>query len=457
MTYETTNITRRAFVGAAGAAALALAGCSGESNIGTSGNTTTDEATTAEGTVTGTFDRFVQGFDYGAGVSHITLMLTTPIDGAKPEDFTVVEHKQATDWSAEDYPVVEVDAPRKVTNVIAEGDIVDIDLACDPDNGSPFLYSMATGFNTWSDPYELRISLADGAKITSSDEPVTEFSIDPVPMETRTSADAWDLDSYECSDGTVYPYAAYSPAAESKNLVVWLHGAGEGGTEDTDPRVILLANKVVALSKEEFQTIVGSAHIVAPQCPTFWMDIGGSTYLSAETAEEATSIYSESLEEFIDAYAKEVGATKIVLAGCSNGGFMTLWLAIRRPDKYAGAVPICEAMPDSLVTDEQLAGLVNLPMYFLYAQNDETVIPELCEIPTINRLTYVGKSAETLHVATKPNVVDTTGTYTDTDEDGNQIPHEYNGHWSWIYFHNNDCWCDADELRPWDFIKGCFK
>ena len=457
------NLTRRAFIGATGAASLVLAACGGAAGTDSGGDAAaTDTEAAASGVITGTFDMHVQGYDYGAGVDKVTITLDAPLDAVAPENFSVVEHKQATDWTAEDFPVIEADFPREITAASIDGTTLELELACDPNNGSPFLYTMATGFNTWCDPYQLNITLAEGAELTSGGTAVTEFTIDPEPAGKTTSGDAWTLDSYECADGTTFQYAAFDPAEESKNLFVWLHGAGEGGTENTDPLVTILANKVVALSEDAFQTTVGGAHVVAPQSPTMWMDIGDNTYISTENSEEVHSIYTEALEEFIDAYAEKVGAEKVVVGGCSNGGFMTLWMALHRPDRYAGVVPICEAIPDALITDEQIAGLVDLPMYFIWSEDDTTVNPEECELPTTKRIRKVKKAAKkankTLHISTTNMVVDTSGQYFAVDEEGNVTdqPYQYNGHWSWIYFDNNECACNRDGLKAFDFVAECF-
>ena len=394
----------------------------------------------------------VQGYDWGAGVDRLIITLDNPIDALEPTDLVVSEHKQTTDWTAEDFPVIEADFERTVTAASIKDNTIELELACSPEDGSPFLYTMATGYNTWSDPYDINISIAEGVELTSNGTPVTEFTIEPVAAGKTTSADAWTVDSFEATDGTTFQYAAWEPQEESKGLVVWLHGAGEGGTDHTDPYITILANKVVALSEDEFQQTVGGAHVVAPQSPTMWMDIDGKgTYISTENSDKVQSIYTEALEEFIDSYAKKVGADKIVLAGCSNGGFMTTWMAMNRPDKYAGVVPICEAVPDSLITDEQIAGLVDLPMYFVYSKDDTTVDPSVCEEPTIARLKAAGKTAETLHVSTSDSVIDTSGEF--TNEDGS--PYQYNGHWSWIYFDNNECECDEDGMKAFDFVAAC--
>ena len=443
---HTTNMTRRAFVGTLGAASLTLAACGGSSDGGS-------EAAPFDGKVTGSITAHVQGYDWGCGVDKITLVLDQALDAIDVDSLTVTEHKQTTDWTAEDFPVIEADFPRTITAAAVDGTNVTLDLACDPNNGSPFLYTMATGYNTWCDPYDLNIAIAEGAELTVGGEAVTalEISAKPSEMVLQCFEQGWNTDSMETKAGTTYQYAYWDPEEESKNLVVWLHGAGEGGTEATDPTVTILANRVVALSEDDFQGTVGGAHVVAPQSPTMWMDQDGNKTYIAEDATEISSIYTESLEEFIDTYAEKVGAEKIFVCGCSNGGFMTLWMGIHRPDKYVGIAPICEAIPDGAISDEQIEGIKDLPMYFVWSDDDTTVDPTTHEIPTVDRLKKAG--ASNLHVSTTEHVVDTSGEY--TDEEGN--PYMYAGHWSWIYFDNNDSECDDDGMKAFDFVAECFK
>lgn len=451
------NMTRRTFLGGGSLAMGAiLAACSNTSaasdTSATSAASTADSTAPSAAAITGTFTTHVQGYDWGCGVDQVILSLDQPLEGATAADFSIIEHKQATDFTSESFPIVEVDIPRTIKAVSSSADnkTVTIDLACAPDDGdSPLLFSMTTQYNTWSDPYNLLITAAEGSSIG-------ELAIDPEPAEPlqlNTSANAWELKTFTASDGTEYASALFKPATESKNLVVWLHGMGEGGTLDTDPYVTILANKVVALSEDAFQKAVGGAHILAPQCPTFWMDTDGKggNFGEGGIQVDGTSFYTKSLEEFIDSYAKEVGAEKIILAGCSNGGFMTMVLSISRPDAYAGVVPICEALTDDKITDEQIASLKDLPMYFVYSKDDTTVDPTLHEEPTIKRLKDAGKTDETLHVSVTDHVVDTSGEFKDAE--GN--PYQYAGHWSWIYFDNNEC--DANGLKAWDFIGNCLK
>lgn len=157
---------------------------------------------------------------------------------------------------------------------------------------------------------------------------------------------------------------------------------------------------------------------------------------------DGTSYYQESLHELIAAYKEKVGAKKVVLAGCSNGGYMTLLMGLAYPQEYDAIVPICEAIPDTYITDEQLQGVKDLPIYFIYSKDDDTVDPTLHEIPTINRLKALG--ASNLHVSTTEHVVDTSSLYKDEN---------YSGHWSWIYFFNNEAQCDECGVKSFDWIS----
>ena len=314
--------------------------------------------------------------------------------------------------------------------------------------------------NTWSHPYTLTVTKADNAKLTSKGTEVKDFTINIDPAFKTTSADKFKLDTFKVKDGVTYQYASYKPEGGSKTLVVWLHGLGEGGTDNIDPYVTLLANKAAVLGDESFQSTVGGTNVLVPQCPTYWMDNDGkmTNFTGGGIQVDGTSHYLESLHELIAKYKEETGSTKVVIAGCSNGGYMTMLMALNYPTEYDAYIPICEALPNSLITDEQVKTLVNLKMYYVYSQDDTTVVPELHEVPLLQRLEAAG--AKQTYASATEHVVDTTGTYY-ADENGQPTlentgkPYQYMGHWSWIYFFNNTC--NANGLKAWDFIANAVK
>lgn len=435
-------------------------GCTAEKKISETGSIS----------ITGTYDMTITGYDWGCGIESIIMNLDHPLDSVTADAFTVVENKQATNFTAEGFPVEDVELERKITDaylVDEKGEKttdpsthVKLELYVSPNDGSPLLFTLSTQYNTWSKPYTLTVSKTDDAKLTSNGTEVKEFTINPEATSKTTSADQYQMHSYQAEDGVTYQYASYEPEGGSKTLVVWLHGLGEGGTEDTDPSVTLLANKAGILADEPFQTAVGGANILVPQCPTYWMDHDGkkTNFFGGAIQADGTSYYLASLHELIAKYKEETGSTKVVITGCSNGGYMTILMAINYGDEYDAYVPICEALPNALITDDQVKALAGLDMYYVYSEDDTTVDPSLHEAPLLKRLEKAG--AKHTYVSTTEHVVDTTGVYF-MDENGQPTledtgtPYQYMGHWSWLYFFNNEC--DANGLKVWDFIADAVK
>lgn len=410
-------------------------------------------------TLTGSYTMEITGYDWGAGTSRVTITLDHPLDSVDENSFTVTETKGATDFTqAPEFPIVEGSVERKVTAAYLVDEngkktdqpstTVELELYVSPDDGSPITFTLPAQLNIWCNPYSLEIVPAEGASLTSNGTAVTSLTIDSTPAGRTTSADAFQTASYTAEDGVSYEYAYYTPETDSDTLVVWLHGLGEGGTENTDPYITLLANKVTALAGESFQSIMGGAHVLVPQCPSYWMDNDGkgSNFNDGGIQADGTSYYTESLHELIESYKAECGASKVILAGCSNDGYMTMLMAMNYPEDYDAIVPICEAVPDAVISDEQISAIKDLPIFFIYSEDDTTVDPTLHEIPTIARLMEAG--AENVHVSTSEHVIDTSGTY--TDENGN--PYQYMGHWSWIYFDNNESLCDECDTDVWNWM-----
>lgn len=122
---------------------------------------------------------------------------------------------------------------------------------------------------------------------------------------------------------------------------------------------------------------------------------------------------------------------RILVGGCSNGGYMALNMMLEYPDLFAAGVPICEAYRDSGIPDAQLERVKQLPLWFVYAENDPIVPPEDYAVPTLARLHRMGANVRT---SIFPDVHDTSGRYNGPDGK----PWQYVGHWSWLYFFNNE-------------------
>lgn len=235
--------------------------------------------------------------------------------------------------------------------------------------------------------------------------------------------------------GLRYGYYVPQQAADSSRpLIIWLHGAGEGGT---DPTVAYTGNKVVALISEKVQSLFGGAYVLVPQTPTFWMNDGTGEY-----GHTGKSIYVKALKACIDEFIGKnpaIDRGRIYIGGDSNGGFMTMRMAIDYPDFFAAAFPVCEALYDDTITDAQLEGIKNLPIWFTHAKNDPVVKPEETVVPTYKRLVAAGNT--NVHFTFWDNIKDLHEGFKDAD--GN--PFEYIGHFAWIPMLNDDCRLDYDQ------------
>lgn len=397
----------------------------------------------------------IEGFPWGPGVTAVILALEQEVQAAsvRAEDFIVTEEKRV---------LVTLRGKRRVTAAFScdgagnriDGDshCIRLELQCTPESGSPFYYDIHASRNKWWSAYSLHIALEEGAALTAKDgTPVDE--IEGTPGIDWSNARIPQLELFDttgefsASDGRSLRYACYKPAVRTGDrlpLVIWLHGAGEGGT---DPGVLLLGNEVTKLAGEAFQAAMGgAAYILAPQAPTFWMQYNEKGAWRDNPG--VASVYTDALGELIDWFAEEnpgIDPERILIGGCSNGGYMALNMVLHRPDFFAGAYLICEAYKDEGLTDGQLESILQVPVWFVYAENDRTVRPEEYEKPTIARLKAMGG---TVCTSIFPDVRDTTGQY--YEKDG--TPYQYIGHSSWIYFFQDQCREDSTGENMWAWM-----
>lgn len=398
--------------------------------------------------VAGTQTAVVEGFDWGPAVTKtiLTLEVQVAAESVTAESFAVTEDKQAY------YFTNIINEPRAVTaaytsdtmgnRVEENSNIITLELSYDPNTGTPFFYDPLSFQNSFCDPYNLSIELtADSTLTAANGGAILSLEVGAVDLNAALipQLEGVNLNGTYTSDDITLTYGAYAPAVDGGRhpLLIWLHGAGEGGT---DPAILLLGNKVSALFGEEFQSIMGGAYVLTPQTPDRWM------IYREEGSQASGSYYTAALMRLIESYVTDnpaIDTDRIYIGGCSNGGYMTMEMIMTYPDYFAATYPICEAYADDAITDEQLERIKNLPIWFIYAEDDMSVIPAIYAIPTIDRLRAMGGD---VRVSAFEHVLDTSGLY--TAKDG--TPYQYISHWSWIYFFNNEC--EEDGVTIWEWL-----
>ncbi|MDR1218743.1 MAG: prolyl oligopeptidase family serine peptidase [Treponema sp.] len=310
------------------------------------------------------------------------------------------------------------------------------------DGSSPFSYNRETGYNSWADLATYTVELAEGRTIR-----IGAATYDAVTVAADSYAGRLAPETALFTKGAIsangdsgsitLQTAAYEPESLKKDgaknaLLIWLHGAGEGGT---DIDIALLGNDVTELSKEPIQNYFktagadAGAYILVVQTPTMWMDNGGGQHQG-----DQDSRYTEALKRAIDRYIAangDVDTDRIYIGGCSNGGYMTIDMLIKYPDFFAAAYPICEAYRDSYIDSAKLDKLKRTPLWFTASADDSVVAPPAYTARTYARL--VRADAKNAHFSYFEHV-------TGQDQPGVV----YMGHWSWIYTLQDRCVLDQN-------------
>ena len=232
-----------------------------------------EEAETPEEVITtakGTQKVYLVGDDWGVAVSKTILSLDKAIDASSVsiDKFVVKETKQ---WyggvSTFQREILNAYISDANGNVLKGGwgpapkssKYITIEMYVSPSEGSAFVYS---GSNNWCDPYELHVTLAEDAYLTSGEEKITTLDIQAeldLEGSDKICPQLNGVQFYGAVEGqgdpfvytasgeeVLVPYAYYEPANDGhKNpIVVWNHGGGGSGS---DPQIVALANESTAL------------------------------------------------------------------------------------------------------------------------------------------------------------------------------------------------------------------
>jgi predicted peptidase len=175
---------------------------------------------------------------------------------------------------------------------------------------------------------------------------------------------------FTAADGSALPYRLFVPAdytAEQEYpLLVFLHGAGERGDNNTAQ----LKHVIPRLFADPASPIRG-AIVICPQCPAGqqWVNTpwAQGSYVLDNVPESAAL---SAAVQLIAALRTEfsVDAKRIYAMGISMGGFGTWDLLMRHTELFAAAIPVCGGADPS-----RAESLKNTPIRTFHGREDRSV------------------------------------------------------------------------------------
>lgn len=171
-------------------------------------------------------------------------------------------------------------------------------------------------------------------------------------------------------DGRTYPFQLLLPARATEArlpLVVFLHGAGERGTDNARQLTWL----PLAMAGEPMRTQF-PCYLLAVQCPAdeTWVDVPWAATVSSPLPAEPSRPLRAVMAALDRVLAEHpVDPDRIYLTGLSMGGYGAFDLAMRMPGRFAALVPVCGGGDPASV--ERLRGL---PTWVWHGAKD-TVVP----------------------------------------------------------------------------------
>ena len=305
------------------------------------------------------------------------------------------------------------------------------------------------------------LTAADGTVLNA------DYAAEYVCDNSVQDAETAKFQSVMVEDGINYQF--YDAGADK--LVVWFHGNGEGDLLHSGNNVAqMLANRgTVAWASDEFQTILGGASVMAFQAPDTWYYAQKDGLLD-KAAEEINAVVAQ--------YG--IDPAKVLVSGCSAGGYMTTRMIIAHPELFQAAMINCPAYDvatdrgGETPTDEELQAVKNsgVPVWLVQGETDSVVATDACSKRLFDILTAGETLTETAVTQEQPensdfvtyetadgkyklSLYDTTDEdqlrfAEDYDQDGVFSEVQYSSHWSWIYtLKNNPQSADGAHIVNW--------
>jgi len=398
----------------------------------------------------------VDGYEWGPAVPKVVVEFDSIVTGVRKDTFSIktadVEREIIDVYSSNKNGEKNL-LPSKFVTFELEVDTVFVDfLGVNFGNASPFSYDYESGLNSWVTSFDLELKLVENKTFNigicqfGKEHEFKPYTYNLAENFIIPGTAEWRKDSFT-HNGITLQRASFAPKKAKidlvKNpLIVWLHGAGEGG-KDID--IALLGNEVTALTKNPIQKYFSNikqqgAYVLAVQTPTMWMDKGNGQYNDDLDGERQYSIYEDALFAAIKDYVEnndDIDTDRIYLGGCSNGGYMTMNMMFEHGDFFTAFYPICEAYRDRNISEEMITRVKDYNIWFVQSEDDTTVDPLSFTIPSFYRLIKAG--AKNVHFTLKDHVR------------GHDDPSAlYFGHYAWTYAFNDDVKTEFDNAKVLD-------
>lgn len=187
--------------------------------------------------------------------------------------------------------------------------------------------------------------------------------------EARPAGDAeFEALRYEDTAGAKLLYRLAKPggtgdAQKAHPLVVFLHGAGERGS---DNQAQLKHGREMMLTAAKKH----GAFVLVPQCPKEqkWVEVdwGKDEHKMPEKPSESMRLLVELIAKLQGQY--RIDADRLYVMGLSMGGYGSWDMIQRYPKMFAAAVPICGGGDES-----QAAQIARIPVWAFHGGNDSAV------------------------------------------------------------------------------------
>jgi len=205
--------------------------------------------------------------------------------------------------------------------------------------------------------FKYNASLVGLFEFKSETYPVMNFSATAVTKVVTKTVDDFLIESFTASNGVTIPYRLYLSEKQNQPLVIWMHGAGEVGTDNVKP---LVANRGgVAFVENGYDT-----NVIAAQYPVKF-----SVELTDEELAQMNDFflaYEELLTQLIDTH--KMDKDRVYLTGASMGGGLALKFLTYNPELFAATVVISSRGTIKDLAD--LATLEDYPIWLFHGEED---------------------------------------------------------------------------------------